>query len=47
MLKVQKLIQHSKDLRSNALKLRKQLIDKMKEYEGITLELKEDDDCDE
>lgn len=47
MIKVQKLIQHSKDLRSNTLKLRKTLIDKIKEYEGMTLELKEDDDCDD
>lgn len=47
MIKVQKLIQHSKDMRSNILKLRKNLIDKIKEYEGMTLELKEDDDCDD
>lgn len=44
MLKVQKLIQYSKDLRSKVVKLRKQLIDKIKQYKGMTLERKEDDD---
>lgn len=47
MAKVQKLIQHGKDLRSKAVKLRKQLVDKIKEYQGISLELKEDEDCDD
>ncbi|CAH1118063.1 unnamed protein product [Phaedon cochleariae] len=44
LAKVQKLVQHSKDLRSTALKLRKQLLDKVKEYQCITEELKEEDE---
>lgn len=47
MLKIQKLIEYGKDLRSKAVKLRKHLIDKIKEHQGLIFELKEDDDCDD
>lgn len=40
-------MQLSRDVKSKVIKLRKQLGDKLKEYEGIVLELKEDEDCDE
>lgn len=43
MVNVQKLVQQSKDIRSKAIKLRRQLIDKVKEYESITQEIKDDE----
>nr|CAI5868685.1 unnamed protein product [Callosobruchus analis] len=46
VLKVQKLVQHAKDLRSKAAKLRKQLQDQLKEYQVVVLEAKECEDDD-
>ncbi|XP_023023478.2 myotubularin-related protein 9 isoform X2 [Leptinotarsa decemlineata] len=43
LVKIQKLVQHSKDLRSTAVKLRKQLLDKLKEYESLASECKEEE----
>ncbi|XP_050502906.1 myotubularin-related protein 9 [Diabrotica virgifera virgifera] len=45
--KVQNIIQRSKDLRSTAIKLRKQLLDKVKEFKCMQEELKEEEDDDD
>lgn len=46
LVKIQNLIQTDKDLRSKALKLRKQLIDLQKELDCLNNEMEEDDDED-
>ncbi|XP_056649054.1 myotubularin-related protein 9 [Diorhabda sublineata] len=43
LIKIQNLIQQSKDLRNTAGKLRKQLFDKIKEFQCMQEELKEED----
>lgn len=44
LIKVQTVIQQGKDLRSTAIKLRKQLLDKIKELQCLQEELKVDND---
>lgn len=41
MLKIQHLIQQDKDLRSNVIRMRRQLIDLHKELQGLYLEIEE------